>query len=421
MRRTNFNLLHLFILGLLLIVAAAINTTPAFAQFGNIPEDRRIDVGYKLKGFAYSYVPNQYYDGGQSLIRKGFVTATYKHYLTDHIFYNLDGGFLLQNQQTSFFGGPIDFNAAELGSAIGVRWGNVSLYTGLTGGLNWNYEIRFKSSTGETLWKEAKAPHHSLYGGIRAGFKYHLFSFLTLKSEIRNTHYNTPNIEPVAGPARIPAIEEAQLAQFSASVGISIGIPWSKRSQNPPENSSYPSNRTPVTEATNTGDANAVAETAEGNAEPAAPPEPPPITRPPESVPAPLAFSNPVGADHIVTSPFGDNRGHEGWDIDLNIGDTVKAVMDGRVSITSWVGAYGKMVELQHPAGFSTRYAHLSKVLVQNDDRVDRGDPIGLGGNSGRSTGPHLHFELLRHGFPVNPRPFLPLNWGIQDNSPLGY
>ena len=74
-----------------------------------------------------------------------------------------------------------------------------------------------------------------------------------------------------------------------------------------------------------------------------------------------------------------------------------------------WNGGYGRMVEIDHGGGFATRYAHLSKIMVKEGQKVGKGEIIGKAGSSGRSTGPHLHYEVRHHGTAVNPVRFLKL------------
>lgn len=115
---------------------------------------------------------------------------------------------------------------------------------------------------------------------------------------------------------------------------------------------------------------------------------------------------------NVVTSECGERWGrfHAGTDMRLAIGDSIHAAFDGKVRITR-VGArkkgYGYFVLIQHPNGLETLYAHMSKILVHNNQDVKAGDVIGLGGNTGRSTGPHLHFEFRFLGNPINTRNLL--------------
>jgi murein DD-endopeptidase MepM/ murein hydrolase activator NlpD len=109
-------------------------------------------------------------------------------------------------------------------------------------------------------------------------------------------------------------------------------------------------------------------------------------------------------------NPFG-GRGYEfhaGLDIDGNRGDLVSAPANGTVIKADWEGGYGNLIEVDHGNGLKTRYGHLSKVGVQIGDTVQRGQIIGHIGSTGRSTGPHLHYEVRLNDKPINPRRFLP-------------
>jgi LysM repeat protein len=108
----------------------------------------------------------------------------------------------------------------------------------------------------------------------------------------------------------------------------------------------------------------------------------------------------------VVTSRYGYRSGryHNGIDLDLNIGDTVRAAWSGKVRYAKWNdGGFGNLVIIRHHNGLETFYAHLSKHLVAPDQEVKAGEPIGLGGNTGRSFGPHLHFEVRFYDAPMNP------------------
>jgi murein DD-endopeptidase MepM/ murein hydrolase activator NlpD len=108
------------------------------------------------------------------------------------------------------------------------------------------------------------------------------------------------------------------------------------------------------------------------------------------------------------TDPFdGDQAFHAGLDFAGAVGTQVLAVADGIVSHAGPDGGYGRLIEITHGNGYVTRYAHNAKLLVQPGQTLKRGDPIALMGSTGRSTGTHLHFEVLRDGRPVNPLSFV--------------
>lgn len=109
-----------------------------------------------------------------------------------------------------------------------------------------------------------------------------------------------------------------------------------------------------------------------------------------------------------ITDIFGyrpnRRREHQGLDIKVNRGDTIYAAFDGKVRITSYQRrGYGHYILIRHHNGIETLYAHLSKKLVTVNQNVKAGEPIGLGGNTGRSSGPHLHFETLLLGNVLDP------------------
>jgi murein DD-endopeptidase MepM/ murein hydrolase activator NlpD len=111
----------------------------------------------------------------------------------------------------------------------------------------------------------------------------------------------------------------------------------------------------------------------------------------------------------IITSPYG-YRGrefHSGMDIDGYVGQPVGAAEDGTVTFAGYDGGYGRMITIDHGGGLVTRYAHLSGFNVRVGQRVNRGQVIGYVGVSGRTTGPHLHFEVLVNGSFRNPSGFL--------------
>ncbi|MDE6096644.1 MAG: M23 family metallopeptidase [Muribaculaceae bacterium] len=109
-----------------------------------------------------------------------------------------------------------------------------------------------------------------------------------------------------------------------------------------------------------------------------------------------------------ITSTFGYRpsfkRVHKGIDLALNVGDTVKAALPGVVARVGYdAGGYGHFVVMVHNNGMETRYAHLQKAVSSPGDRLEAGDPLGLGGNTGNSTGPHLHFEIRYRGSAIDP------------------
>lgn len=132
-------------------------------------------------------------------------------------------------------------------------------------------------------------------------------------------------------------------------------------------------------------------------------------------------FCSPVGSswESRVTSEFGyrsdpftgQASGHTGIDIAVPTGTPVRAALPGVVTTATYnAGGYGYYVKIDHGNGMVTLYAHNSKLLVKVGDAVEAGDMVSLSGSTGRSTGPHLHFEVRVNGQRVNPRAYLPTN-----------
>ncbi len=127
-----------------------------------------------------------------------------------------------------------------------------------------------------------------------------------------------------------------------------------------------------------------------------------------------LPVGNPVKNPYI-TSQFGGRDDpfngtptmHRGIDFAGEIGTPLYAVAPGRVTQSGWRSGYGNSVEIEHGMGFTTLYAHLQEIRVKKGDFIEPKDVIGLGGSSGRSTGPHLHYEIRYNGQPFNPYTFI--------------
>lgn len=119
-----------------------------------------------------------------------------------------------------------------------------------------------------------------------------------------------------------------------------------------------------------------------------------------------------VTSNYGYRSRFG--RMHYGIDLKLQVGDTVRAAFTGKVRLTKYEGrGYGYYVVIRHDNGLETVYGHLSRFLVKPNQFVKAGDPIALGGNTGRSTGAHLHFETRYLGIPINPAAIIDFENGV--------
>ncbi len=129
----------------------------------------------------------------------------------------------------------------------------------------------------------------------------------------------------------------------------------------------------------------------------------------------------PLGAPYpgAITSTFGHRENpfggsnvetHKGLDIKGPMGAPVKAMAKGEVAFAGQKGGFGNCIILKHGNGFETLYGHLSKILVSSGQKIEIGQQIGKIGSTGRSTGPHLHYEVHKNGQKINPESFLTLN-----------
>lgn len=139
-----------------------------------------------------------------------------------------------------------------------------------------------------------------------------------------------------------------------------------------------------------------------------------------------IAFSAPVEG-YEANSRFGLRRlsyerrarMHEGLDFAAPSGTPVLAAAEGRVLRTGTSASYGRFVEVRHDNGVTSFYAHLSAIMVSEGDRLDAGERLGSVGSTGRSTGPHLHFEIRRDGQQIDPEDFLGRAFAAVDVAPF--
>lgn len=110
-----------------------------------------------------------------------------------------------------------------------------------------------------------------------------------------------------------------------------------------------------------------------------------------------------------ITSPFGERWGamHKGIDIGAPMGSPICAAVDGRVSCAEWENGYGNVIKIDHGGQMQTIYAHCSSISARVGEFVNQGEKIGEVGSTGRSTGPHVHFEIRINGEPQNPLKYL--------------
>ncbi|MFN9716705.1 MAG: M23 family metallopeptidase, partial [Sphingomonadales bacterium] len=144
-----------------------------------------------------------------------------------------------------------------------------------------------------------------------------------------------------------------------------------------------------------------------------------PFAQPTVSVPSrmPLEGASLTSGYGMRTHPvLGGRRQHAGIDLAAPTGPPVYATADGVVGRAEWYSSYGLYIAIEHGAAMQTRYAHLSRLAVAAGDNVKKGDLIGYVGSTGRSTGPHLHYEVRIDGQAVNPIPYM-----VESEAQLAY
>jgi len=144
-----------------------------------------------------------------------------------------------------------------------------------------------------------------------------------------------------------------------------------------------------------------------------------PFTQPTVSVPSrmPLEGAKLTSGYGMRTHPvLGGRRRHSGIDLAAPTGTPVYATADGLVGRADWFSSYGLYISIDHGADMETRFAHLSRLAVAAGDNVKKGDLIGYVGSTGRSTGPHLHYEVRIDGVAVNPIPYM-----VQSEAQLAF
>ncbi|WP_069132793.1 M23 family metallopeptidase [Rhodohalobacter halophilus] len=336
-------------------------------------QDWRFSAGYTIQNFGMEITPNSDYYGQIEPTRKGLLEVELERYLLYRLYLSGTGSVLVNNAESAFHGGPINFNRTTLGLNLGVQWNNFGAYTGIHGGYTWN--INFKSYSPDDFdpnpyWIEEENQAEIFSGGFTFGAKYYLLNNFRIQAEIKTHSFTDQGFRPSNNSDNIPVASKIDFRPVTFSIGFSVSIPWNDKNRLERINSSG----RPSTLMSVSG----------------------------------LQFESPK-PNALITSPFGPRWGrpHEGIDLDANRGDDVLAAADGVIEETSSTASYGRKIVIRHGREYTTVYAHLNRILVKEGDRVRRGQVIGQAGNSGIVTGVHLHFEVRRDGEPVDPQNYI--------------
>ena len=354
----------IFSFGIFISLVILLGFKPDYAR----SQDWRLSASYNIQSVGFNYEPNRTYTGDINAAVKGMLEIELERYLLYRLYVAGKGELLFQNEHDLLLGGPVNFNQFNLGAIAGLQWPKLGIYGGVKAGSVWNFSIRASNANGEEFWVSPTTNADRFTTSFTGGIKYYLLNFLRLQAEITRTNNLPQNIVPRGSFTENPAFRSFDFSPVSFSVGVSISIPWNKRAQPKKENAKLP-----------------------------------PLMR----VSA-VKFSKPMDQT-FVTSKFGPRwrSTHEGVDLDADLRDKIYAAEKGIVVKAGKGSGYGKMVRIKHAGGFETVYAHMSRIKVKEGDRVSKGQLVGKAGNTGTSTGVHLHFEILKDGKPVDPQSFI--------------
>ena len=338
-----------------------------------LAQDWRLSAGYSIQRFGLEITPNPDYLGDIGFTQKGVLDVELERYFARHIYLSGKGGVLVNNSESIFHGGPIDFNRASLGLNLGLQLNRFGIYTGVHGAYTWNFRFRSYSTDDydpSNYWIKSQNIAEVFSGGFTVGAKYYLLNYFRFHAEVKSHHYSKHTIRPSEDSSYIPTTSAIQFRPVTFSLGFSVSVPW--HSEQKSEEYRTRAGSSPLMSVSG------------------------------------LQFQSPM-SNNVITSPFGYRwgRAHEGIDLDANRGDEVLAAADGVVEETSTTASYGRKIVIRHGREYTTVYAHLHRFLVKEGDRVRRGQVIGQAGSSGNVTGVHLHFEVRRNGEPMDPQDYI--------------
>jgi len=366
-KKYNISSGHFYKLTFSLILISILSTSDILAQ------DWRLSAGYSIQRFGLEITPNPDYLGDIGFTQKGVLDVELEKYFARHIYLSGKGGVLVNNSESIFHGGPIDFNRTSLGLNLGLQMNRFGLYTGVHGSYSWNFRFRGYSTDDydSTIYWIGSHNNSELFsGGFTVGAKYYLLSYFRFHAEVKSHHYTEHTIRPSEESPYISTASQIDFRPVTFSLGLSLSIPWNSKQKS--EEYKTRAGSSPLMSVSG------------------------------------LQFQSPM-TNSVITSPFGYRWGrqHEGIDLDANRGDDVLAAADGVVEETSTTASYGRKIVVRHGREYTTVYAHLNRILVKEGDRVRRGQVIGEAGSSGVVTGVHLHFEIRRNGEPIDPQNYI--------------
>lgn len=334
-------------------------------------QDWRYSTGYSVQNFGLIYEENTDYTDRIPSTLKGVVEVEIERYLLYSLYISAKADYLLNNQETFLLGGPIDFEQIGLSANLGLQWNKVGAYAGIRSSQMWDLRFRGVTTEGEDAWVNAEGESNRLITALTGGIKYFPMRYLRIDASIHKQLLDPKQFQPATPDEFIPAVNTMGFKPYSFQVGLTVSIPLNSRSRSKQRiNHFNETGRLPL--ALNFG-----------------------LTR----------FRSPLSENTQVTSGFGQRglRPHQGVDLKVSRGKPVVAASSGVVINAGVASGFGNRVEIQHRNGYSTIYAHLDKIRVREGQKVQSGQRVGDAGDTGLSTGVHLHFEIHSDGTPINP------------------
>ena len=334
-------------------------------------QDYRLSIGYNHQSYNINYVSNDDFDGRVLFPRKGALEIDFEKYFFYRLYSGVKLDYLLQNEETFFFGGPVNFRNSNVAATLGYQGNSWGLYAGVKAGRMWDFKFRADGVGNSREWIPSQRGDEWT-AAYTAGIKYYLRSWFRVNIDFSRLLLNPGVLQPqsdsnVMATTHVRAIE---FKPYQLSVGISIGLPWNSRSR--VERLNDPANLPPIRSL------------------------------------GELELASPM-FETLVTSPFGPRwrTQHQGVDLNASRGDEIIAAADGVVIFSGVMSGYGKTVQIEHGGNYSTLYAHLDEITIRNGVRVKKGDLLGYAGETGRATGVHLHFEIRRNGERLDPQQYI--------------
>lgn len=354
------------ILGILFLVPL-ITAAPLRAQ------GTRVSVGYEVRNYRYSAELAPEAGDGAGMLTSGVLQAEYLRLFAGPLHASATASYLVHDDGAFFLGGPVRFDGWDVGLNLGLQGSRLGIFGSIRGGRLGSIRARATAPDGGRAWVPPSGSDGEWTASVGGGIRYYLLPVVEAKAQLMTSLGDPARIEMDPGGSPASVFRTAELDPVTGSLSLSLSIPFGGGSSR-------------------AGNARDLRPAAGGAADRG-------LAAPGGAGP----FMAPLEGSSVITSPFGGRRGHTGVDLEAEEGEPVHAAAAGTVVRAETAGGYGTMVELMHDDGFATVYGHLAEIRVGPGQQVAAGEVIGTAGSTGRSSGSHLHFEVRRHGRPVDP------------------